>query len=111
MFCDIILLSRDLRTLVHILSNHACHVFELIWRRCHFLRDKNPYRYDTYQRHVRDKMRVEFGVWSVVAKDTMLAMVKLVREIEDSSSSCHRLRHGVPPNGLFRDQVCESIGS
>merc|ERR1712064_240072 len=47
---------------------------------------KNPYRYEIYQRNISDKMRVAFGVRSVVAKDTMSAMVKLAREIEKSAS-------------------------
>ena len=47
---------------------------------------KNPYRYEIYQRKICDKMRVAFGVRSVVAKDTMSAMVKLAREIEESAS-------------------------
>merc|ERR1712065_37752 len=47
---------------------------------------KNPYRYEIYQRNIRDKMRVAFGLRSVVAKDTMSAMVKLARQIDESAS-------------------------
>ena len=32
---------------------------------------KSPYRHVTYQRNIRDKMLVTFGVRSVVAKDTV----------------------------------------
>ena len=44
---------------------------------------ENPYRFEIYQKDIRDKMRVEVGVRSVVAKDRVSAMVKLAMEIEE----------------------------
>ena len=44
---------------------------------------ENPYRFEIHQKNIRDKMRVEVGVRSVVAKDPVLAMVKLAMEIEE----------------------------
>merc|ERR1712064_206724 len=41
---------------------------------------------EIYQRNIRDKMRVAFGLRSVVAKDTMSAMVKLARQIDEAAS-------------------------
>ena len=47
---------------------------------------KNPYRHLTYQGNIRDKMRVTFGVRSVVAKDTVSVLVKVAREMDKSAS-------------------------
>ena len=33
----------------------------------------NPYRYEIYQRNISDKMRLVFGIRSVVAKDIMMS--------------------------------------
>ena len=42
--------------------------------------------YETYRRNVRDKLQVEIGVPTAVAKNTMSAMAKLTGEIEESTS-------------------------
>ena len=51
------------------------------WRNCHDVERvtaifKDPFCCVTYQRNIRDKMRVELGVRTDVAKD-MLSVVKL----------------------------------
>ena len=47
---------------------------------------KNVYCYEIHQRNIRDKARAAFGLRSVVVKDTMSAMVKLARQIDESAS-------------------------
>merc|ERR1712012_1109683 len=70
---------------------------------------KNPYRYEIYQRNIRDKMRVAFGVRSVVAKDTMSRMVKLAREIDESASDVVGYGMVSHPMTCSRDQVWRAM--
>ena len=47
---------------------------------------KNPHHYEIYWRNIRDKLRMKIGVWIITAKDTMSAVVKPVRRIEELTS-------------------------
>ena len=66
---------------------------------------KNPYRYEIYQRNIRDKTRVAFGLRSIVAKDTMSALVKLARQIDESASDVVGYGMVFHPMTSFRDKL------
>ena len=69
---------------------------------------KNPYRYEIYQRNI-DKMRVAFGLRSVVAKDTMSAMVKLAREIDEWASNVVGYGMASHPMTSSRDKLWRAM--
>jgi len=70
---------------------------------------KNPFRYEVYQRNVRDKMRVEWALPCDVAQNTMSRMVGLAREIEESPSDVVGYGMVSQPMTSSRDQVWRAM--
>ena len=72
---------------------------------------KNRFRHEILRRNVRDATRMELVVWTDVAKDTMMAMVRLAMMIKESTSGV--IGHGLISNSMthFHDELWRTMFS